>query len=113
MFSSGLPELFGGGEHGSAGGPDVIQENVGDVWVDGNFWIDGIGVCGLRKTSATVGAYLDGVFSTKEKLLDVVMFTSDPGEMFGDEKGVVETTGADMLTNGGERNNDDRGVDFR
>lgn len=67
----------------------------------------------MRKTSLAIGTHLDGVFGTEEELLNAVMFASNSGEMFGDEKGVVETTGADVFTNGGERNNDDRGVDFR
>ena len=46
-MGSGLPEFFDTGLHGGAGGPDVVEENVGSIGSNDGVWGYGVGVAGL------------------------------------------------------------------
>ena len=61
----------------------------------------------MNNTGLLVGADLDGVFGAKEDACYSVVAATELGKMLGDEVGVVEAAGADVLTGGGEGNDDD------
>ena len=111
-MSSGIPELFDAGAHGSAGSPDIIEENISGSWVYGVTLVKLVGGGGLSDAGLAVGANLDGAFGAVEKLFDMVITATEFGEMLGDEMSVVEATSADVLGNGGERNDGDVAIDF-
>jgi hypothetical protein len=76
-----LAELFDGGFHAGAGGPDIVKENVGGVGVDFDFWVEAISGYGLSEASLTVGANLDSILVAEENPLDFVV--AEFGKMFG------------------------------
>ena len=88
------------GTDGSAGGPDVVEEEVGGLLVDYVFRIELVGGAGLLLAGGAVGADLDSVFSAGDEREDGV--AGEFREALGDEKGVVETAGTDVTTDGGE-----------
>ena len=101
-----------GGLDRSAGSPDVVEEKVGGGGVDFDFGVEGVGGSGLGEAGFVAGADLDGVLGAGEELIDTIAFVgarliAQMGEMFGDEIGVVEAASADVLVDGGERNDDD------
>ena len=49
-MSSSLLELFGGGLHGGAGSPNVVKEEIGGIWVDGDFRVQSVRGFGLTLT---------------------------------------------------------------
>lgn len=55
----------------------------------------------MRATRGGVGADLDGVLATDEKLFDRAI-GAKAGKMFCNQESVVETTSADVFFDGGE-----------
>ena len=107
-----MPELFYGGFHGGASGPDIVEEEIGGLLVDCDFGIEAIGGSGLLDTSGAVGADLDGVLITEKKALGLVIISAEFGEVLSDEVSVVETASANVFSDGGEGNNDDIVFEF-
>lgn len=105
MGGSGLTELFCGGLEGGAGGRDIIKKKVNGGGVDGEVTGEGVGGVGLFFTSVLVGTDLGSVFGANKKGLDSV--ATQAGELAGKVKGMIKATGADMVSGGRERNNDD------
>lgn len=63
----------------------------------------------MLEAGGAVGADLNGVSGAGEESFDLVIGV-EPGEVLGDEVGVVETAGADVLADGGEGDKDDLGA---
>ena len=57
----------------------------------------------MNGTSFFVGTNLDGIFVAKKNLGDFVV--TKLGKFFSKEKGVIKTASANVLRDGGERNN--------
>lgn len=57
-------EFLDAGSHGGASGPDIVEENIGYIGVDGNSRIDHVRIGRLIDTSETAAADLNGVFGT-------------------------------------------------
>ena len=66
-MDSGLPEFFDAGLHGSAGGPDVVKEDVGSIGSNDGVWGYSIGVACLGYTGSAIGADLSGVTGADKK----------------------------------------------
>ncbi len=103
VFGAGGLEKIGGGEHGGAGGPDVVEEEINSVGI--NLGGESVSFGGLGFAFGDFGADLDGVSGAGEELLALPM--AEFGEVFGDDESVVEAAGADVLADGGEGNDDD------
>lgn len=60
MNGSGLPELFYGGFHAGARGPDIVEKDIGGGWINGDARVDSVGVFGLGDSGVVIGADLSG-----------------------------------------------------
>ena len=94
-----------GGLHGSAGGPDVVKEEIGGVFTDFGVFSEGVGRGGLGLAGLGVGANLDGVMGAGKEFLDGVIRV-EVGKVFSDEIGVVEAAFANVFGNSGEGDDD-------
>ena len=103
MGCSSLLEQFLAGAKGSTSGPNVVEEKVGSVLLDGVFRIELVGRGGLSETGSTVGADLSGIASAEEKWLCVAIGTTKSGKALGKEFSMVEATSTNMARDGGER----------
>lgn len=92
-----MPEFFDAFAHRSAGGPDVVKENISGCGVERGV-CDGIGVSYLVETSSAVGTDLDGVFGALENGVDLI--SGKFREMFGEEKSMVKSTFSDVTIDG-------------
>lgn len=73
-------------------------------------WDEAIGGGGLGEAGFAAGADLDGGFGAGEKVGDLTT-GAKPGKMFSDEMSMTKTAFANVLTNGGEGDNDGIFVD--
>ena len=71
---------------------------------------DSVGLGGLGFAFGGGGADLGGVLGAEEDFFELV--AAEPGEMLGDEEGVVEAAGTDVFGVGGEGDDDDATADF-
>lgn len=104
VFSAGGLEESSSGEHGGAGGPDVVEEEINGVGID--FGSESVSFGGLGFALGDFGADLDGIGGAGEECLVLPM--AEFGKVFGNDKSMVETAGADMFANGRERDDDNR-----
>ena len=100
-----MPELFHGGVHTGAGGPNIIKKKVSSGRVDFDFAVQSESVLGLGETGFLVGTDLDGVFGAEENGLSFIMFKL--GEIFSDFCGMVKTAASNMISGSGEGDDND------
>lgn len=105
-MNSGLPEFFDSRFHAGAGGPNVVEKKIGGVGVDLDLWVEAIGGFGLGEASFAISANLNGVIGAEENFGYLIM--AKLSEAFSNEISMVQAAGANMVTDSGQRHDNDR-----
>ncbi len=103
MLDAGISEEFSSGIERGAGGVDIVEEEIDSIGIDETG--EGVGFGGLSGAIFGFGADLDGVDGAGEEGLTLP--AAEMGEVLSEGEGMVKTASADMLTNGGEGDDND------
>ena len=104
-----MPEFFDGRFHAGAGSPDVVEKDIGIIWIYWKARVDLIGMFGLGEASVVIGADLSGIIGAEKDEFNWVV--AEMREVFGNEESMVEAASANVIS-GRRKGDDDSAGDF-